>query len=315
MVLRLVGFAIVMETMEAAAAPQDLLCAMMMLPLVMPFVWGVLFSMHLVNLQETQVVCCQEYPCFKGHTMVVIILEAMAAAPQDLLWTMMMTSPLVMPFVRGVLFSMHLANLQETQVVCCQEHPCFEGHTMVGIVLEAMAAMAPQDLLWAMMMTLPLVMPFVRGILFGKHLANLQEAQVVCCQEHPCFEGHTMVGIVLEAMAAVPQDLFCAIMMTLPLVMPFVWGVLFGMRLANLQETQVVCCQEHPCFEGHTMVGIVLEAMAAAPQDLFCAIMMTSPLVMPFVWGILFGMHLVNLQETQVVCCQEHPCFDGHTWV
>jgi hypothetical protein len=25
-------------------------------------------------------------------------------------------------------------------------------------------------------------------------------------------------------------------------------------------------------------------------------------LVMPFVWGVLFGMHLVNLQETQVVC-------------
>jgi hypothetical protein len=86
MVLRQVGFAIVMETMEVAAAPQDLLCAMMMmLPLVMPFIWGILFGMHLVNLQETQVVCCQEHPCFKGHTMVGIILEAMTAAPQDLL--------------------------------------------------------------------------------------------------------------------------------------------------------------------------------------------------------------------------------------
>ena len=30
--------------------------------------------------------------------------------------------------------------------------------------------------------------------------------------------------------------------------------------------------------------------------------MMTMPLMMPFVRGILFGMHLVNLQETQVVC-------------
>jgi hypothetical protein len=42
MVLRQVGFAIVMETMAAAAAaPKDWLCAMMMmLPLVMPFVWG-----------------------------------------------------------------------------------------------------------------------------------------------------------------------------------------------------------------------------------------------------------------------------------
>jgi hypothetical protein len=67
-----------------------------------------------------------------------------------------------------------------------------------------------------------------------------------------------MVAIVLEAMAVVAKDLLCVMMMTLPLVMPFVWGVLFGMRLVNSQETQVVCCQEHPCFEGHTMVGIVL---------------------------------------------------------
>jgi hypothetical protein len=28
---------------------------------------------------------------------------------------------------------------------------------------------------------------------------------------------------------------------TMPLVMPFVWGILFGMRLVNSQETQVVC--------------------------------------------------------------------------
>jgi lipopolysaccharide export system protein LptC len=181
----------------------------------------------------------------------------------------MMTLPVVMPFVRGILFSMHLVNLQETQVVCHQEHPCFEGHTMVGIILEAMAA-APQDLLWAMMTTLPLVMPFVWGVLFGMRLANLQETQVVCHQGHPCFEGHTMVGIVLEAMAApAPQDLFCAMMMTSPLVMPFVWGVLFGMRLVNSQETQVVCRQEHPCFKGHTMVGIVLEAMAGGGTGRF----------------------------------------------
>jgi hypothetical protein len=52
MVLRLVGFFIVMETMEAATEPQDLLCAMMMMsPLVMPFVQGVLLGMRLVNLQ------------------------------------------------------------------------------------------------------------------------------------------------------------------------------------------------------------------------------------------------------------------------
>jgi lipopolysaccharide export system protein LptC len=313
MVLRQVGFAIV--TMVAAVVPQDWLCKMMRTsPLVMPFVWGILFGMHLVNFQETQVVCHQEHPCFEGQTMVGIILEAMAAAPQDLLWAMMMTSPLVMPFVWGILFGMHLVNLQETQVVCCQEHPCFEGHTMVGIVLEAMAV-APQDLLWGMMMMLPLAMPIIRGILFGMRLVNLQETQVVCHQEHPCFEGHTMVGIILEAMAVVPQDLLWAMMMTSPLVMPFIWGILFGMHLVNLQETQVVCCQEHPCFEGHTMVGIVLEAMAVAPQDLLWGMMMTLPLVMPIVRGILFGMRLVNFQETQVVCHQEHPCFEGHTMV
>jgi hypothetical protein len=28
----------------------------------------------------------------------------------------------------------------------------------------------------------------------------------------------------------------------------------------------------------------------------------TMPLMMPFVWGILFGIHLVNSQETHVVC-------------
>jgi hypothetical protein len=102
MVLRLVGFAIMMETMEAAVVPQDLLCVMMTLPLVMPFVRGILFSMRLVNSQETQVVCHQEHCCFKGHTMVGIVLEAMVVpAPQDLLCTMMMTSSLVMPFIRA----------------------------------------------------------------------------------------------------------------------------------------------------------------------------------------------------------------------
>jgi Sec-independent protein secretion pathway component TatC len=219
-----------------------------------------------------------------------------------------------MPFVWGILFGMCLANSQETQLVCHQEHPCFEGHTIVGIILEAMAA-APLDLFCAMMMTLPLVMPFVRGVLFGMCLVNSKETQVVCRQEHPCFEGHTMVGIVLEAMAAAPLDLFCVMMMTSPLVMPFVRGILFCMRLVNSKETQVVCRQEHPCFEGHTLVAIILEAMAVVTEDLLCAMMMTVPLVMPFVQGVLFGMRLVNSQETQVVCRQEHPCFEGHTVV
>jgi hypothetical protein len=60
-----------------------------------------------------------------------------------------------------------------------------------------------------------------------------------------------------------------SMMMMSPLVMPFIWGVLFGMHLVNLQETQVVCRQEHPSFEGHTMVGIILEAMAAVQKICF----------------------------------------------
>jgi hypothetical protein len=86
---------------------------------------------------------------------------------------------------------------------------------------------------------------------------------------------------------------------TMPLVMPFVQGILFGMCQVSLQETLVVC---HPCFEGHTLVEIILERMAAA-EDLLCqTTMMMMPLMMPFVQGILFSMHLVNLQVTQVVC-------------
>jgi hypothetical protein len=42
--------------------------------------------------------------------------------------------------------------------------------------------------------------------------------------------------------AAAAEDLLCAMMMTrMPLVMPFVQGVLFGMRLVNSQEIHAVC--------------------------------------------------------------------------
>jgi hypothetical protein len=72
------------------------------------------------------------------------------------------------------------------------------------------------------------------------------------------------------------------------------------------------------------MVAIVMETMVAAitikevgrlsscfvPLDLGHYLSFQSkknleammPLMIPFVWGILFGMHLVNLQETQVLC-------------
>jgi hypothetical protein len=45
-----------------------------------------------------------------------------------------------------------------------------------------------------------------------------------------------------------------------------------------------------------------MEAMMAA-EDLLCMRMITLPLMMPFVQGIFFNMHLLNSQETQVVCC------------
>jgi hypothetical protein len=43
-----------------------------------------------------------------------------------------------------------------------------------------------------------------------------------------------------------------------------------------------------------------METMAAA-EDILCAMMTTMPLMMPFVWGILFGIHLLNSQATEVV--------------
>jgi hypothetical protein len=39
----------------------------------------------------------------------------------------------------------------------------------------------------------------------------------------------------------------------------------------------------------------------AEAEDLLCAMTMISPMIMPFVWGILFSMHLVNSKETKVV--------------
>ncbi len=50
------------------------------------------------------------------------------------------------------------------------------------------------------------------------------------------------------------------------------------------------------------MMAIITETMAAA-ENMLCAMIMMLPLMMPFVQGILFGMHLLNLQETEVLCC------------
>jgi hypothetical protein len=56
MVLRQEGFTIVIETMVVAAVVEDMM--MMMMPLMIPFIQGLLFDMHLLISQETQVVCC-----------------------------------------------------------------------------------------------------------------------------------------------------------------------------------------------------------------------------------------------------------------
>jgi hypothetical protein len=40
----------------------------------------------------------------------------------------------------------------------------------------------------------------------------------------------------------------------------------------------------------------------AAAEDMLCPMMMMMPLMMPSILVILFGMHLLNLQETHVVC-------------
>jgi hypothetical protein len=105
---------------------------------------------------------------------------------------------------------------------------------------------------------------------------------------------------------AAAEDMLCLMMTTMmmmPLMMPFIWGILFGMHLVNLQETQEVCHKVHPCFEGHTVVAIIMETMAAVEDMLWPMRITTMPLMMLFIGHILFGMHLVNSQKTQVVCC------------
>ncbi len=66
---------------------------------------------------------------------------------EDLLCTRMMTMQWMMPFVQNILFGMHLLNSKETQVVCHYSHSCFEGCTVVAIIMQAMTAV--DDLLWA----------------------------------------------------------------------------------------------------------------------------------------------------------------------
>jgi hypothetical protein len=59
----------------------------------------------------------------------------------------------------------------------------------------------------------------------------------------------------------------------------------------------------HPYFKGHTVLVIAIKTMAevgiaAAAEDMLCTMMMTMPLMIPFIWGILFGMCLLISQET-----------------
>jgi hypothetical protein len=46
---------------------------------------------------------------------------------------------------------------------------------------------------------------------------------------------------------------------------------------------------------------IAAAGIAAAAEDMLCIMMMTTPLMMCFIWGLLFGMCLLISQETQVV--------------
>jgi hypothetical protein len=60
----------------------------------------------------------------------------------------------------------------------------------------------------------------------------------------------------------------------------------------------------YPCFKGHTVLVIAIKTMAevgiaaAAAEDMLCMMMMMTPLMMPFIWGLLFGMCLLISQET-----------------
>jgi hypothetical protein len=93
-------------------------------------------------------------------------------------------------------------------------------------------------------------------------------------------------------MMVAAKDMFCQMMtmMTMPLMVPFVCGILFGMHLVNSQETQVVCCKAHPCLDGHTVVAILLEMMKVAALVITIkavshlnSFFITQPRILPFI--------------------------------
>jgi hypothetical protein len=54
--------------------------------------------------------------------------------------------------------------------------------------------------------------------------------------------------------------------------------------------------------------------MVVVAEDLLCAMMMTVPLVMPFVRGILFGMHLVNSKRLRQYVIRNIPALRVTPW-
>jgi hypothetical protein len=144
-------------------------------------------------------------------------------------------------------------------------------------------------------------MPFVLGVLFGMNLVKSQETQVVYHQEHPCFEGHTKVGIVLEAMAVAPQD--------------------FALCDDDGVATGDALRSGHPVWHAPCELTRDSCSMSSGTSLLGGSHCGMNPSVDngggrrfavhddddnatgdALRLGILFGMHLVNLQENQVVC-------------
>jgi hypothetical protein len=63
--------------METMAVPEDMLCQTMTSPLVMPFVWGILFGMWLPGelARDSGSMLSGTSLLFEGHTVVYLILN------------------------------------------------------------------------------------------------------------------------------------------------------------------------------------------------------------------------------------------------
>jgi hypothetical protein len=106
-------------------------------------------------------------------------------------------------------------------------------------------------------------------------------------------------------MAAAEDMLWPTTMMTTPLMMPFIQGILFSMHLAGelardsgSMSLGTSLLRGSHCGSNRTVDNGGAEYMLC----LMTTTMMTTPLMMPFALGVLFSMLLVDSQESQVVC-------------